>query len=94
MGWVVLLVVLVIATGVAIYYWRMMYRIHPQTQMIINMLLSHAELQMTDSHLMEPPGANAYQSYRNVLDIDPHNEQALEGLEKIADHFQTQALSK
>jgi len=46
-------------------------------------LLKQAQRQWQAGQLTKPPGANAYESYRKVLSLDPRNPQALEGLLRI-----------
>jgi serine/threonine-protein kinase PpkA len=86
--------VLVIVVGSAVYYWQMAHYIDPRTRVIINMLLSQAEQQMATSRLIEPAGDNAYQKYQYILEFDPRNKQAREGLKNIADRLEKHALAK
>jgi hypothetical protein len=46
-------------------------------------LLEQAQRQWQADQITKPPGANAYESYRKVLTLDPRNPQALAGLLKI-----------
>ena len=46
-------------------------------------LLEAAEAHLAVGRLREPPGSNAYEAYRMVLDIDPANRRALNGMEEI-----------
>jgi tetratricopeptide (TPR) repeat protein len=57
-------------------------------------LLAKAEQQLAASHLMEPADDNAYQSYRSVLKLDPHNQQAQAGMQEIANRIEQQARAK
>jgi serine/threonine-protein kinase PpkA len=86
--------VLVMVVGTAVYYWQMAHYIDPRTRVIINMLLSHAEQLMATSRLIEPAGDNAYQNYLYILEFDPRNKQAREGLKNIADRLEKHALAK
>lgn len=57
----------------------------------IDRLMEIAELHFTVERLTEPIGSNALFSYKEILDIDPSYGPAREGLNKIAEHFQSQA---
>lgn len=46
-------------------------------------LLEIAEAHTAVGRLTEPPGANAYEAYTMVLEIDPANEQARRGLSRL-----------
>lgn len=46
-------------------------------------LLEQAQRQWQAGHVTEPSGDNAYESYREVLTLDPRNPKALEGLLRI-----------
>ena len=47
-------------------------------------LLQDARYHMNAGRLFAPPGLNAYEKYKQVLKRDPTNEEAKEGMEKIA----------
>jgi serine/threonine-protein kinase PpkA len=79
---------------VAAVLWLKEPQISPQTQLLVDLLLSQAERQIAASRLTEPDGDNAYQSYQYVLKLNPKDKQAVNGLQKIADRFEQQALSK
>lgn len=49
----------------------------------IEHLLSVAEVHAAIGRLTEPPGSNAYEAYKMVLEIDPENAQAKRALQKI-----------
>lgn len=89
-----LLTALIVAIGAALFYWQRTHRIDPQTRMLINMFLAQAQRQTAASRLIEPAGDNAYQNYRNILELEPQNSQALDGLEEIADSIEAQAVAK
>jgi hypothetical protein len=38
-----------------------------------------------------PPGSNAYAAYQQILEIDPSDAKAHDGLKKIANHYETLA---
>lgn len=54
-----------------------------QDQERVEHLLNVAEVHAAVGRLTEPPGSNAYEAYKMVLEIDPDNEQAQKGLRKI-----------
>ena len=47
-------------------------------------LLELADLQRQMGRLLAPPGSNAYDAYRKVLEMDPDNTRAREGMRKIS----------
>jgi len=51
----------------------------------IEQYLKKAHNQFAEDNLTQPVGNNAYESYQQVLKLDPNNQQALLGLQKIAD---------
>jgi len=53
--------------------------------------LQKARVYFAVNALNKPAGANALEELRIVLENDPENDEALEGLEKIAQHFKTEA---
>lgn len=77
----------------AVVIWQGPSKIDPRTQKIIELFVQ-AERNIAASRLTEPISDNAYQNYRYVLKLDPRNEAALAGIEKIADHYEKQARSK
>lgn len=91
LSWVVILIVLVLSIGAALFYLQWAHRIDPQTRKVIDILLVQADREVADSRLMRSSGGNAYKIYTNVLQLDPKNARALEGLAKIADHYEAQA---
>lgn len=52
-------------------------------QRILADMLYEARLAFEDNRLMSPPGNNAYDAYRAVLDFAPDNEVALQGIRDI-----------
>jgi len=53
-------------------------------QRILADMLYEARMAYEDNRLMSPPGNNAYDGFRAVLDFDPDNEIALAGMHDIA----------
>jgi tetratricopeptide (TPR) repeat protein len=54
-------------------------------------LLNTAEQQMQGMRLTTPKGNNAYESYQQVLELDPTNQKAKEGIANIAKKYQGMA---
>jgi hypothetical protein len=46
-------------------------------------LLESAAAHLAIGRLTEPPGSNAFEAYTMVLEIDPDNEEARQGLDRI-----------
>ena len=57
----------------------------------IKALLSKASKQFRSDKLTSPPGNNAYDSYQQVLSLEPDNKVALKGIEDIASEYLEQA---
>lgn len=57
----------------------------------IDRLLAEAEAQMTALALTTPPGANAADSYRAVLALEPQNQTAQDGLRAVARRYRSLA---
>jgi len=53
-------------------------------QRILVDMLYEARVAYEDNRLMTPPGNNAYDGFRSVLDFDPENEVALQGIRDVA----------
>jgi len=53
-------------------------------QRILADMLYEARVAYEDNRLMTPPGNNAYDGFRSVLDFDPENEVALQGIRDVA----------
>lgn len=60
--------------------------VDPKVQQI-TALLAAAETQVENSLLTQPPGNNAFETYQNVLAIDPTNADARAGILAIADRY-------
>jgi len=54
----------------------------------VGALLRKADRQFVASRLTEPRGDNALQSYREILRMDPSNEQAKKGVHMIVQHYE------
>jgi len=57
----------------------------PEQELKIKDLLELAQIHFEVGYITAPSGSNALWAYRQVLEIDPYNKPAKEGLEKIAD---------
>lgn len=53
----------------------------------VEQLLEMAQLNLEIGRLVDPPVSNAAHGFREVLKLDPNNEQAREGLQEIAGYF-------
>lgn len=65
--------------------------IDSQKEEEVQRLLTAAERFLSDDKLTSPPDGNAYSSYQDVLQLDPENVTALEGIKEIASRFLQQA---
>jgi len=57
--------------------------VDPVLQAKIENLLEVAEVHKSIGRLKDPPGSNAYEAYQMVLEIDPANPRALEGMSQL-----------
>jgi serine/threonine-protein kinase PpkA len=57
--------------------------VDPAMQAKIENLLEVAEVHRSIGRLKDPPGSNAYEAYQMVLEIDPENPRALEGISQV-----------
>jgi serine/threonine protein kinase len=62
----------------------------PALQEKVDRLLQVAEVHMEVGRLTEPQGSNAYEAFKLVLEIDPNNRQAAEGLRRIEQRLRQQ----
>ena len=60
----------------------------PAQQDKIARLLEAADIHFMVGRITEPPGSNALDAYRQILKVDPQDQQARAGLIKIADHYE------
>lgn len=86
-------------------YWRTEYQLNseiymknlaeltPQQQQQIKDLLELAEIHLDVGYLTAPTGSNAFWAYQEILKIDPYNQAAIKGIEKIADMLEQQAIA-
>jgi serine/threonine protein kinase len=60
----------------------------------VNRLHEAAEIHYLVGRITTPTGSNAHDAYRHILDIDPRNAQARDGLLKIANRYEYLAQEK
>jgi hypothetical protein len=60
-------------------------KLTPEQELKIKDLLELAQIHYEVGYITAPSGSNALWAYRQVLDIDPYNKPAKDGLEKIAE---------
>ena len=60
----------------------------PNTQQEIQQLLEAARVQMENRRLTSPSSGNALSSYQRVLELEPSNPTAAEGIQRIATYYQ------
>jgi serine/threonine-protein kinase PpkA len=58
-----------------------------QREKQIAALLEKAERKLSEGHLTDPDGDNAYETFQQVLGFVPGNERALIGLHRLGDHL-------
>ncbi|MEE4379840.1 MAG: protein kinase [Candidatus Competibacteraceae bacterium] len=58
-----------------------------EQQQRITQLLEQAEQQLERLRLTLPAGNNAYETYQQILELDPENEQAKQGFQAIGDRY-------
>ena len=63
----------------------------PETQARISSILQVADAHLSIDRLVEPPGSNAAEAYRAVLELQPGHPEALAGLDKVATRIVTLA---
>ncbi|WP_349431469.1 serine/threonine-protein kinase [Methylomarinum sp. Ch1-1] len=64
----------------------------PEQELAVKDFLELAQIHFEVGYLTAPSGSNAMWAYRQVLKIDPYNQPAQKGLQKIADAVEQQAL--
>jgi len=97
---VVLAIVTVLATAGGYYYvfYEMDFidddiiQLSEEQKLAIKDLLELAQIHFEVGYLTAPSGSNALWAYKQVLEIDPYNQDALKGLKKIAAVVKQQAL--
>ncbi len=62
-------------------------KVSPEQQTRINDLLDVAKAHFMVGRLVSPQGSNAYEAYQLVLEIDPENQQALDGQQEAKERF-------
>ena len=58
-----------------------------ETLASIERILEMADLHRKIGRLAEPPGSNAYEAYQAVMQMQPGNTRAREGMDEITNHY-------
>ena len=70
---------------------KIVVELSPEQQQKIQDLLELADIHFDVGYLTAPTGSNAWWAYQEVLKIDPYNQAAVAGINKIADALEQQA---
>ena len=70
---------------------QLLSRLEIQNEQTIQSLLNLANTQILDKKLSTPPSDNALNTYRMILQFNPHHDEALLGIEKIKNQYQSWA---
>lgn len=65
----------------------------PEQQLKVEQMLEVAEVHMMVGRLLNPPGSNALDEYKKVLELNPYNRQAIAGLAAMLETLLQQAHS-
>ena len=65
-----------------------------QKERKVRLLLEKANEQLATFKWISPNGDNAFESYQNILKIDPYDERALKGIRRIGDRYVSSAKAK
>jgi len=65
------------------WWWTSRSTLDPQTLRTVQLLIEKAQRHVDASRLTAPAGDNAVEFYREVLALDPENEQALAGIDAV-----------
>ncbi len=85
-GSVVVAIILVLVFGFLMPttdYWNGQNRVSPENQATIEESMELAELNELMGRIDDPPGSNAIELYKLVLDIDPQHEAARKALDRL-----------
>lgn len=66
-------------------------RLAPEIQAKVDVLLELGDTHLEVGFLTQPPGSNAYESYKQVLELDPENQPAKTGIKQIVDRLEQRA---
>ena len=58
-----------------------------QNKTLITYLLAQAETNINESRLTSPEGNNAYENYKKILELEPDNKEAKQGIRNITDKY-------
>lgn len=99
LGVIAIITILAVAGG---YYYvfnefqvfdeKIITALSPEQQLRVKDLLELAQIHFEVGYLTAPAGSNALWAYRQILDIDPYNQEAQKGLIKIGDIVYKQAV--
>ena len=81
----------VIAPPTVLEAQKIAVELTPEQQQKIKDFLELASIHADVGYLTAPTGSNALWAYQEVLKIDPYNQQAMDGMLKIADKLEQQA---
>ncbi len=81
----------VIAPPTVLEAHKIALELTPEQQQKIKDFLELANIHADVGYLTAPTGSNALWAYQEVLKIDPYNQQAIDGMLKIADTLEQQA---
>ncbi len=82
-------VILIILSLLLIFPWVYdRFSAHSPTAPDFSPLLTQANLQWNAEKLLAPLGDNAYETYQKILQVDSTNSEAIQGIQRIAHHFQ------
>jgi serine/threonine protein kinase len=60
----------------------------------VSALLAKTQQQMAEQRLTQPPGNNAWETLNKIIQIDPQNKKANEGLDALAGELESRAVDK
>ncbi|MCP4408473.1 MAG: protein kinase [Gammaproteobacteria bacterium] len=92
--WVLGIGVLLIAGLLSLIWIKQNDTLDERTLWIINQFHRYAADQLSAGRLLEPPGDNAVETYRNILDLAPRDKRAQSALNTLLIRFQQQAIEK
>ncbi len=79
---------LLVLLGLVLIGGALYWRFYPPAPDLIAQQLAQAHQYLAHGQLVSPEQHNAWQTYRNILQQDPHQVQALAGLQRLARHYQ------
>ena len=96
-----LIIILLLGVAGSYYYFfnefklvdEEIVQLTPEQELAVKDYLELAQIHFDVGYLTAPAGSNALWAYRQVLKIDPYNQDAQKGLQKIANAMYDQALA-